>query len=177
MNMTLDITVGLTAIPLLKFNELDAAIAFEQWHCNCGPGALAAATGHTLEEIHPHLVGFDQKHYTNPTMMFGALRSLAVPFARLHIEKWPIRGLIRVQWHGPWMRPGVPMRARYRQTHWIAAFTVNGGHGVFDINCPGHLITRDDWAAKLAPGLIRDCCPKGDGAFSFTHAVELENAK
>jgi hypothetical protein len=56
----------------------DLARANDEWGANCGPGALAAIMDLTLDEVRPHLPGFEAKRYTNPTMMFAALDGLKV---------------------------------------------------------------------------------------------------
>ena len=106
---------------LPRFTPDDAQSAWERWGCNCGPTALAVMAGATLDEVRPHLSGFDGKRYTNPTMMFGALKSIGLSFNRIGAA-WPRYGLARIQWEGPWTQPGVPMRARYRFTHWVASW-------------------------------------------------------
>lgn len=45
------------------------------------------------------------------------------------------REVAELRWEGPWTEPNVPLRARYRHTHWVAAARSNGSIGVFDINC------------------------------------------
>jgi hypothetical protein len=60
-------------LPSLAFTQNDAVAAFNAWHCNCGPAALAASLGLTLDQVKPAVmsVGFADKHYVNPTMMRG----------------------------------------------------------------------------------------------------------
>ena len=116
----------------LRFGFAEIERAAVDWGANCGPAALAAACGLTLDDVRPHLEGFERKRYTNPTMMFGALDSLGVRWRRLKPCAWPDYGLVRVQWHGPWMADGVPRRARYRHSHWIGVRTsLDGGRQVF----------------------------------------------
>lgn len=166
-----------------RFDLNDAQRAAEAWNFNCGPGALCAVLGMTPDEIRPHLLDFESKGYTNPTLMFDILHGLSVPFKSIwradepsaHM-RWPNFGLVRIQWAGSWMRPGVPMKARYRQTHWIA---VRGGgihdRQAFDINamCAGGWIEWDKWAARLAPWLIRECVKGGNGDWWPTHCIEI----
>ena len=102
------------------FTADDAERAHAVWGANCGPGSLAAIMGMTLDDVRPHLLGFDAKRYTTPSMMNDALRSIGRPWKKIGAA-WPGYGLVRVQWEGPWTDPGVPMVARYRYTHWIGA--------------------------------------------------------
>lgn len=155
----------------------EATRAYDEWHANCGPGALAAVLDKTLADVRPHLTDFDRKHYTNPLMMLGALRSLGVHWTKLH-DGWPKQGLVRVQWGGPWMREGVPVKARYRHTHWIASKHVDEGDQrgirVFDINgaCVGWMWLAE-WMDQLVPWLLKECEPNGDGTWTVTHRLEL----
>lgn len=161
-----------------RFTADDAQRAYDAWGSNCGPGALAAIAGLTLEEVRPHLQGFDAKRYTNPTMMFGALDSIGRPWSKVATPiTWPCWGLVRVQWHGPWMRPGVPMRARYRHTHWVGACSSPGTIAVFDINAIGNgsgWCSLKDWGEILVPWLLKECVPRADGDWTLTHAIEVE---
>ncbi len=152
----------------------DAQRAADAWGANCGPGALAAVLGKTLDDVRPHLVGFDLKGYTNPTMMFVALHELGVKWK--DVPGWPTNGLVRVQWGGPWMRPGVPIRARYRHTHWIATRLVGDDLFAFDINgaCVGWM-PFEEWSGQLAPWLIREAVKRGDGTWTVTHRMEIDN--
>lgn len=155
---------------------LDEAVkAFDEWHANCGPGALAAVLNKTLAHVRPHLTDFDRKRYTNPLMMLGALRSLGAHWTKLD-HGWPRNGLVRVQWGGPWMREGVPIKARYRHTHWIAArvFHDLGRRMIFDINgaCVGWM-PQEEWTDRLVPWLLKEVEPKNDGTWTITHRLEL----
>lgn len=162
-----------------KFTLDDAIRAGQAWGANCGPGAAAAALNLTLEEIRPHLGDFEQKRYTSPSMMFAALRSLGV---KHHTRlgggvTWPQSGLARVQWEGPWTRPGVPIAARYRHTHWVASRVARESIEIFDINCMcvGGWVSVREWADSVVPWLLRECEPKSDGRWYLTHAIEIES--
>jgi hypothetical protein len=173
-----------------QFTAVEADAAHEEWMFNCGPGALCAVLGMKPAEIRPHTLDFEWRGYTNPTLMAGILDGLRIPFKRIwqwpgeaKPEKvvYPYFGLVRIQWAGPWTKPGVPMRARYRQTHWIA---VNGSakHGngpwlprlVFDINAmsAGGWIEFGVWKNTLVPWLLEGV-PKATGDWWPTHCWEL----
>lgn len=154
----------------------------DDWGFNCGPAAICAVTGFTPEELRPHLGDFEHKHYTNPNLMRQILQSLDVQ-SKWTVDargvknlSWPEFGLVRVQWSGPWCAPGVPMRARYRHTHWVATDSCNGGlRRVFDINatCVGGWIPYQEWNEQLVPWLLNECQPKADGKWWPTHSVEV----
>jgi hypothetical protein len=170
-----------------RFSYEDAERAHDEWGCNCGPGALAAIMGMTLDEVRPHMGDFERKHYTNPTLMFDALRSIGATWkanvvgskcagATCTFVGWPLFGLARVQWEGPWTQPGVPMRARYRYTHWVGAQQRNGSYGIFDINCMSNgtgWCSLDDWIKHLVPSLVA-LYPRANGKWHITHAIEVE---
>ncbi len=153
--------------------------AANDWNFNCGPGALCAVLNLTPDQLRPHLGDFEQKGYTNPTLMLNVLTSLGATVRQVYRADAPCNnpptlefGVMRVQWGGPWTKPGVPMRVRYRQTHWIAA----SGDQAFDVNamCVGGWMPWSEWSKQLVPWLIKECCPKGDGTWWITHAWEVK---
>lgn len=172
----------LRAPPILVLTHEEAERAFEAWGANCGPAAICAVTGMTLAELRPSLGDFEQKHYTNPTLMFEVLARLGVRFQVMYRGDEPLVrgielpdfGVARIQFGGPWTKPGVPMRARYRQTHWIA--TCRGEHtrGIFDVNClnSGGWVGAEDWARIIVPALTSDI-PRADGSWWVTHGIEV----
>lgn len=150
------------------------------WQFNCGPSALCAVLNLTPSEIRPLMGDFENKGYTNPTLMVEVLNRAGATYRQVYRSDNPegrapqIRlGLMRVQWGGPWTRPGVPMRVRYRQTHWVALR--NNNEEVFDVNatCSGGWLKAAEWEWQLIPWLIKECVPKGDGTWWPTHVIEI----
>jgi hypothetical protein len=156
-----------------KFNVDEAQRAADTWGANCGPGALAAALDLTLEDVRPHLRDFPRKRYTNPLMMYGALKSLGVAYLR--INDWPTNGVVRVQWEGPWTAPGVPARVAYRHTHWIGSRYDDAGIWIFDINCicAGGWVKMAEWRHQVVPWLLKRVEPDGDGGWHATHYLKF----
>lgn len=121
-----------------QVTEKDPREAGQNWGFNCGPAALCALLNLTPAEIRPHLGDFEQKRYTNPTMIQAALTRCGATWRQTYRSDEPLglpmldHGLIRVQWAGPWTQPGVPLRARYPHTHWVAMR--NKGKEVFVVN-------------------------------------------
>lgn len=181
-----------------KFTIEDAHRASDEWGFNCGPAAVAAILGMTLAGLRPHLGDFETKHYTNPTLMWSILRSLKAPvseISRLNASlesqrrgeaPWPFYGLARVQWEGPWTAPGVPVRVRYRHTHWVGvsksadSMTAPGWEEprIFDVNCMsmGGWVPLSMWTESVVPWILKQCEPKADGKWHLTHTVEIERA-
>ena len=159
---------------MTRFTSQDANRAHETWGCNCGPGVLAAIMDMTLDEVHPHLRGFDEKGYTDPNMMNDALRSIGRTWRKIG-RGWPNWGLVRVQWEGLWTQPGVPVRARYRYTHWIGCQTVAHGIGIFDINCMNNgtgWVSLANWEMHTVP-FLTGLYPRASGKWHITHAIEV----
>lgn len=167
----------------VKFTVKEAQQASDEWNFNCGPGSLCAVLDKTPEEIRPYLLDFEKKGYTNPKLMFDILRRLNVK-NRLSYRcdvpnpafPFPVFGLIRIQWAGPWTKANVPMRVRYRHTHWIGAFSENGRMMVFDINAMvvGGWIPWNVWRNELVPWLLKEVEPKASGVWWPTHCIEIE---
>lgn len=167
--------------PRVAFTAADLDRANTEWHCNCGPGAIAGVLGISLDQIRPFMGDFEKKGYTNPSLMWDVLDGLDVHWMRRSRKPyvWPQYGLARIQWHGRWMEPGVPQAARYRHTHWVGACSLPGNIGIFDINavseaCPGWA-RLEDWTKIIVPELLKACEPGADGDWSLTHVVEIDN--
>jgi len=163
----------------LKVPTMSAAEqAADVWGFNCGPGALCAVTERTPDEIRPYLGDFERRGYMNPTMMRATLRQLGIRWREALVDQLPSFGLVRVQFDGPWMRPGVPIVARYQHTHWVAARAVPGPfHLVFDINAIhlGGWMPETEWREELIPWLLSASVrlKRATGIHSYTHCWEL----
>jgi hypothetical protein len=113
----------------------------------------------------------------DPSMMNAVLRRIGRPWRKIGAT-WPDYGLVRVQWEGPWTKPGVPKRARYRYTHWIGAAERSGETGIFDINCINNgtgWVSLKDWYNLVVPFIIKQY-PRATGGWHITHAIEIEKA-
>ena len=164
--------------PPLRFGLDEAQSAGDAWGFNCGPCSICVVAGMTPAELRPHLMAhfdWDAKRYTNPTMMFRVLDYLGVKWCKCRNLTWPAWGLVRVQWAGPWTREGVPIRARYRHTHWVASYLGKHSRGVFDVNamCAGGWIPFAEWSTQLVPWLLKQCEPKATGDWWVTHSLEV----
>jgi hypothetical protein len=166
----------------IKISIEDGDRAYHEWGCNCGPAALAAIMGLTLDQVRPHMGDFERKRYTNPTLMFTALDSVGARWRKLPGPArcdWPVYGLCRIQWEGPWTKPGVPIRARYRHTHWIGVQhpLYSMSVGIFDVNCLNNgsgWVSEEHWRDILVPHLLSERVPRADGKFHITHSIEIE---
>jgi hypothetical protein len=167
-----------------RFTADDAQRAHDEWGANCGPGALAAICGLSLDAVRPHMGGFEDKRYTNPTLMINAVRSLCradlIKGYLRDLRKpppWPYFGLARIQWEGPWTAPGANPRWAYRQTHWVGVCQRNGAIGIFDINMINNgsgWSSLENWRTILVPWLLKECVPRADGKWHITHAIEVQ---
>ena len=114
------------------------------WGANCGPAALAALLGREVAGVRELVQPF--KGYMTPTAMQAALDRAGAAWVKAKVAPgWRGnsggRALVFIQFEGPWTRPGVPARAAYQHTHWIAS----AGPLVYDVNfVPDRW---DTWAA------------------------------
>jgi hypothetical protein len=167
-----------------RFTLTDAERAHDEWGCNCGPASLAAIMGLTLDEVRWNMGDFESKRYTNPTLMWSALDNVGAKWTKITIPPntwamkigWPVYGLVRIQWEGPWSQPGMNPRWRYRFTHWVgAARNDNGGTGIFDINCINNgsgWVSLREWGDIAVPYILQGV-PRADGKWHLTHTVEV----
>lgn len=156
----------------IKFDQKDVFRANDEWGCNCGPSALAAALGMTLDEVRSHMGPFEQRRYTNITNMREAIAKAGGCIVRAH-EGWPPVGvgLVRIQWGGPWIIDGKPARWAATATHWIATYRDRGSWlWVFDIN--GGVRSVDSWMQEIVP-LIVNNIKRADGTWSISHSWEI----
>lgn len=165
-------------------SQQEASDAFDAWGANCGPGALAACLGWSFAKVQPlcEAVGFAEKRYMSPSMMLKAIEAAGLQIAREIVPlpgtpQWvrPLRwGLARVQWTGPWTKPGVPVRAAYGQTHWIhiRRIALQVEPIIFDIN--GGYMAPKRWESEIVP-LLTTALPNSrrDGGWYFTHLWEV----
>lgn len=163
-----------------RFTWAETEAAYEAWRFNCGPGAICGLLGLRPEEVRPHMGDFEQRGFTNPTLMYAALTSLGVRFAKtidstcIGQKKlgFPEFGLARIQWGGPWCSPKAPPQARYRQTHWVASWlSPKQGHAIFDVNA-SVWTAEADWKRLVLTDLL-ELYPRADGTWWVTHALEI----
>lgn len=159
----------------------DMHSAFDEWGANCGPSAISAVCNVPLAAVRPHMGDFEKKRYTNPTLMWDALISMGVLFnyrgGDLGKNNWPRYGLARIQWEGPWTMPNVPIRARYRHTHWIGVDATGANSiGIFDCNATANgsgWTSLQDWQDGIVPWILSECVPRASGGWHITHSVDV----
>ena len=160
------------------FTQDEAEAAAKEWGCNCGPSALAFAVQQPLAVARKAIPEFDRKRYTSPSMMKAALSALGRTITTVRKPSKddlfsPLPSLVRVQWTGPWTKPGVPVAAAYWHTHWVCTWlegpSIEGGPPlVFDIN--GGVLHLSNWESEVVPLLLP---AKGDGEWHPTHVWRL----
>jgi hypothetical protein len=173
-------------MPTCQFSHDDIVQANADWGCNCGPAALAFALQTGLDDVRPAMMaaGFGVKGHTTPTMMSAALvamnakkRQVQVPVRNagggLDIEPLFVESLItlvRVQWTGPWTRPGTSPRWAYAYTHWIATWAERGVPLVFD--CNGGVQHVERWEYETVPAITSQIS-RADGGWHPTHVWHI----
>lgn len=161
--------------PPLAFTADDIARAHTAYGLNCGPCALAAYLGLSLDAIRPHLATFAAKGHMNSADMVAAARSAGFDMISHGTGTLPGHGLVRVQFGGPWSpEPGVTSRWAATHTHWIATQVIGEGRDTeiwfFDIN--GLWRPRVSWEAEVLPELVK-AKPRRDGRWWPTNCWEV----
>jgi hypothetical protein len=179
------------------FTAEESNDAHDRWGCNCGPTALAGMLGLKPDDVLPHIPKFAERRYTNPSMMQAALRSLGVRYhdvddaedraaaATDHGNgkpelRWPKYGLMRIQWEGPWLNPGVPVAASYWHTHWVGVICVERGNPLF-VRVPGRWLfdcncgwaSPEQWLDAVVKPVTKEI-KRATGGWHPTHRWELE---
>ncbi len=148
----------------LAFTEEQSLAAPEAWGANCGPHAIAAGLGVTLDRARELLPKFEGRFYTTPKMMEEAM--MAARGSICCLKGGPSRewrnGIIRVQWEGRWTNPGVPKIAAYPKTHWIAHFD----GFVYCTCCPHEWWRVETWQRIIEAHVIGQ---NGVTGWHFTH--------
>lgn len=159
------------------FTQQDAQQAYDTWGANCGPGALAFCLQVHINAIRGKIPEFESKHYTSPTMMLNALKTLnkvhqpVNAFDEMNLFN-EVPALTRVQWTGPWTEPGANPRWAYRQTHWICTWLRGAVERmVFDIN--GGIMRFTEWQTEIVPALTA-LYPRADGGWKATHIWRIK---
>jgi hypothetical protein len=140
----------------------EVASASAEWGCNCGPAALAACLGFRIADVRLFLSNFERRGYMNGRHMRDAVLSAGgiiaaetiTPLRRMQelppMAHFPRRGLMRIQFGGPWTAPKANPNWAYRHTHWAACGNLGRGDvRVFDIN--SGYTTFADWTIKTIP--------------------------
>lgn len=142
---------------------VDTESAYEQWGANCGPCALAAALGRSVNSIRHMLPNFPTKGFVNSPDMKAALLTYGVGFRATWGGAWPARGLVLIQWGGHERKPP---RAQFLHTHWIAV----EGDLVFDVNAD-QLYPRATWDKVIR--VLSQQERWGDGTWFVKYVIEL----
>lgn len=166
---------------ILPYTTAEAESAHDQWNAMCGHFSIAAATGRPLEDI--RTAGVPLKGWMNPTMIRETLESLHVPFDRWQfmgtshknpeaiLETDNLKGgaILRIQWEGSWMNPGVPKGAQYQRTHYIAC---KAGRIMDPAMGPNIHMPVGLWLQEV-PKVVSQI--KGATSYHFTHAWTINS--
>jgi hypothetical protein len=133
------------------YNPSDVEESYHVWGATCGPAALAAVLGREVSEVRDLFPEY--RGYVNPTMMWGALRLAGRPAEKSQESNEPGKGLLFIQYTGPWTAPGVPPKAAYKHSHWIGIARNNDGLFAYDANAR-EWITFEDWQTNVITELL-----------------------
>lgn len=165
--------------PPIRFSLTDALEASFRFGFNCGPAAIAAILNRTPDEVRPHLGLFEAKKHMNSAEVEWSLISLGcktysrrLPNRESPSLDLPSPSVVRVQWGGSWLKPGVHKGAAAQRTHWIAHRFHAGSAWIYDVNSGWS--TRQDWEAKTVPMILAEV-KRNDGTWFYSHAIEIHS--
>jgi hypothetical protein len=144
------------------YHPQDAEEAYLAFRAHCGPAALAALLKHPVMTLWPALGNMEHRGYCTPSHLLRVLGTMGITSVTLNAaalrhriatsdqpdQEPALYGLLFLQWTGPWSKPGVPVRAQYRHTHWVGtALTQEYGRMFYDINAAGLGNVWGDWVS------------------------------
>jgi len=141
------------------YRPTDVAKSNEQLGATCGHAALAAILGREVWDVFAASESiFFGKSWVSAPMMEQALLEICPRNWRPGIARgqmFPTRGLVLMQFEGPWMAPGLPFGAQLAHTHWIA-IDRRAQHDVwvYDINQSRGWETHDHWDTVTLQSLM-----------------------
>ena len=161
----------------LPYTAAQAKAAHDDWNAMCGHYSIAAATDSPLEDI--RTAGVPLKGWMSPTMISNTLVALKIPLRRfllkdegfhdasyiLGLNNINSGSILRIQWEGSWMNPGVPIGAQYQRTHYIACKDGTIMDPAFD---PAVSLRVEDWLQVVTNDIVPAI--KGSTGYHFTHA-------
>jgi hypothetical protein len=154
----------------MPWSPPDTHEAYAEWGANCGPAALAALSGLLVNATRRWFPSYPGRAWTNPSQMRAAIDAAGLRYEvpKLGPKEFPAYGFCFIQWEGPWLSPGVPIGAAYRNTHWVA--TCLAGQRVYDVNA-GEWIGRDEWEEDVVPHIVAHTPRATGGWFVRTHLL------
>ena len=166
MNVTAFATSTCDGLPRVPPDIVPAIVNFG---ANCGPVSLAAVFEVFVIEVMKFFPDFPGRDYVNLADMRHALLASGARFDPVP-SGLPVNGIVLVQLHGPWTRPGTPVAAQLRYTHWVGCR--NGF--VFDLNI-GDWLEREEWERSGAMSWMRTV--EGCTGFSERSALAITPRK
>ena len=154
------------------YTPADADESHDAWKANCGPAALAALLARPVMSVREFFPAYPARPWSNPTHLKAALTAAGVRHWNTGKDeagnvRWPARGLVFIQLDGPWCRPGVPIGAAYRHTHWVATVRED----IYDVNADEWLPAWR-WTLEIVP-LLLEHTPGATGWWVRT-GIEVE---
>ena len=137
---------------LLGRADLDA----NEWAA-CGQTAVAGLLRLPLPAVKG---AFPGHRWCNLTQMGEALDALGVRWTRGALGSWPpARGMVQIQFEGPWTDPGASVNEALKRSHWVACAPVVDAPTPLAMICDVNAVdmdinggwTRDPYCTSCAP--------------------------
>jgi len=133
-----------------RYVPWDIEVARINFGANCGPASFATATRREVCRIMQYFAHFDHSPWTTLTQMRRAFLA-AGQAIEVYRCRMPTRGVVLVQWLGPWTQKDLFSRWSLVHTHWIAV----EDEWIFDCTA-GEWQTRFEWQRRTASAFLSD---------------------
>lgn len=133
-----------------EFVPWDIDVARYNFSANCGPAAFAVITETEVCRVMRYFAHFEHSPWTTLTHMRRAFTDAGWQI-EVQRQALPVRGVVLIQWLGPWTKTNFFSRWSLPHTHWIA---VNRGW-VFD-HTVGEWQTLKQWQRDTAAAFISE---------------------